>query len=52
MHGFRELLRIIVLDLVVLQIEQIAFAIVFKDCAEDPAMAVVISELSVFQFRI
>ena len=34
------------------QIEQVAFAIVFEDGAEDPAVAVIIGELGVLQLRI
>ena len=51
-NGLRELLRIAVRDFVVVEIEKIAFAIVLEDGAENPAMAVVIGELSVLQFRI
>ena len=52
MNGFREFLRIVVGDLVVVEIEQVAFAIVFEDGAKDPAVTVIIGELRVFQFRI
>ena len=51
-NRFRELSRIVVVDLIVIEIEQIAFAIVFENCAKDPAMSVIIRELSVFQLRI
>ena len=48
----REFLRIVVRDFVVAQIEQIAFAIVLEDGAEDPAVAVIIGELRVLELRI
>ena len=51
-HGFAELLQIVVVDLVFVDIEQIPFAIVFEDGPENPAMTVIISKLSVFQLRI
>ena len=44
--------RIVVFDLVVVQIEQIAFAIVFEDRAEDPAVSVIIGKLRVLKLRI
>ncbi len=49
---FRELPRIAVVDLVIVEIEQVAFAIVFEDCAEDPAVSVIIGKLGVFELRI
>ncbi len=52
MHRFGEFLRIVVRDLVVVQIEQVAFAILLEDGAEDPAVAVVVGELRVLQLRI
>ena len=51
-HRLRELLRIVVRDLVVLEVEQVAFAILLEDGAEDPAVAVVVGELRVLQLRI
>src|ERR1043166_3076583 len=47
-----EFIRIVVWNLVVAQIEQIAFAIVLEDRAENPAVAVVIGKLGVLQLRI
>ncbi len=47
-----ELVGIVVRDFVVAQIEQIAFAIVFEDGAENPAVTVVIGKLRVLEFRI
>ena len=57
MHVFQmnclgEFLRIIVRDLVVVEIEQVAFAIVFEDRAKDPAVSVIIGKLRVLQLRI
>ena len=52
MDGLGKLVRIFVRDFVVLQIEQIAFAIVFEDSAKDPAVPVVVGELRVLQLRI
>ena len=48
----REFLRIVVRDLVVVEVEQVAFAILLEDRAENPAVAVVIGELRVLQLRI
>ena len=39
-------------NLLVLKIEQVAFAILFEDSAKDPAMTVIIGELRILQFRI
>ena len=52
MHGLRELLRIVILDLVVVEIEQVALPIVFENRAEDPAVSVIIGELGVLKLRI
>ena len=49
---FRELVRIVVRDFVIGKIEQVAFAIVLEDRAENPAVPVVIGELRMFEFRI
>ena len=52
MHCLREFLRIIIVDLVVIEIEQGAFTIVFENRAKDPAVSVIIGELGVFELRI
>ena len=52
MDRLGEFVPIVVVDLVVLEIEQIAFAIVFENRTEDPAMSVIIGELGVLELRI
>src|SRR5216110_3412292 len=52
MHGLCELLRIVIFDLVVVEIEQVALPIVFENRAEDPAVSVIIGELGVLKLRI
>src|SRR5436189_5597611 len=52
MHGLRELLRIVIVDLVVVEIEQVALPIMFENRAEDPAVSVIIGELGVLKLRI
>ena len=52
MNGLRKFLRIVMRDHVVIQIEQVAFAIVFEDGAKNPAVSVIIGELRVLQLRI
>src|SRR6266403_2913770 len=52
MHGLRELLRIVIVDLVVVEIEQVALPIVFENRAEDPAVSVIIGELGVLKLWI
>ena len=52
MDRFRELLRIVRPNLVVLEVEENSFAVVFEDGAKDPAVAVIIGELRVLQLRI
>src|SRR5947208_15025559 len=51
MHGLCELLRIVIFDLVVVEIEQVALPIVFENRAEDPAVSVIIGELGVLKLR-
>ena len=48
----RELIGIVVWDLVVAQIEQIAFAIVLENRTKNPAMPVVIGKLGVLELAI
>ena len=48
----RKLVGIVVRDLVVAEIEQIAFAIVLEDRAKNPAMPVVIGKLGVLELGI
>ena len=47
MNRLGKFLRIVVSDDVVVEIEQVAFAIVFEDGAENPAVTVIIGELRV-----
>ena len=51
-HGFRKLPRIVVVDLVVIEIEEVAFAIVFENRAKNPPVSVIIGELGVFELGI
>ena len=51
-HGFCEFFRIVVVDRVVVEIEQVAFAIVFENRAKDPAVPMVVGELGVLELRI
>ena len=51
-HCFCKFPRIVIADLVVIEIEQVAFAIVFENRAEHPAVPMVISKLCVFELRI
>ena len=51
-NGFGELPRIVVVDLVVIEIEEVAFAIVFENRAKNPAVSVIIGELGVLKLRI
>src|SRR6266496_3830370 len=44
--------RLAVVDRVVVEIEQVAFAVVFEHSAKHPAVPVIIGELSVFESRI
>ena len=39
-------------DLVILEIEQVAFTIVFENRTKYPAVSVIIGELGVFELRI
>ena len=45
-------MRIGVVDLVVLEIKQGAFAVVFENGAKDPAVSVIIGKLGMFELRI
>src|SRR5205085_7271909 len=51
-HRLGKLSQIAVPDSVVFQIEQVSLAVVFENCAEYPAMAVVVGELSMFHLRV
>ena len=52
MNGLREFLRIVVRNFVIAQIEQVPFAIVFENRAENPAVTMVVGELGVLHLRI
>ena len=52
MHRFREFAPIVPIDLVVVEIEQVAFAIVLENRAEDPAVSVIIGKLGVLELWI
>ena len=51
-HGFLELVGVVVADLFALCIKKISLAILFEDRTEIPTMTVVIRELGVLGFRI
>jgi len=52
MDGFGELLRSVVRNDVIIQIQQIAPAVLLEHRAEDPAMPVIIRELRLLELRI
>ena len=51
-HRLGKFPRIAIIDLVVVEIEQVAFSVMFKNGAEDPAVTVIIGKLRVFKLRI
>ena len=51
-HRFLELIGIVERDLLVVLVEQVAFAVVLEDGAEDPAMAVEVGKLRVLQLPV
>src|SRR5439155_27133013 len=50
--GFSELLRSISRNNLVIQIQEVAFAVLLEDSAENPAMPMIVGELRVLEFRI